>query len=316
MTERKSPRSTERTTTKREAPFIPTPSEEKIRRGAPSLKTTYIRDGIQVYKHKDGRNRIRFLAWRQGEHFLKFLWVHRGLGVESNSYACPLKNKNIDGNPFGDCPICEDIKKRLDSGEEWETLKDEGILLGRHPRILAQVVDRNEEERGIQIWDVTAFEIDDAIKVLSQHEDTKAIIPWTDPENGRDLLYHYDASADFAMPKQLTRGDVSKISSDFYYDILDFDTDVIYWPTYEELQEAYRSRVVDEEEPAKEETEPDYSGDSGPEETAEEESASQEDCLGKDFGKYSDCDDCPDREDCKEKVEGKPSKPSSPRRRR
>jgi hypothetical protein len=310
MAKTQSPRGT---TTNKSKPHVPTPGEEEVRRGAPSARVVYLQDDVSQYRHKDGQNRLRFLAWKDGVHFFYYLWVHRNIGIDNHAFACLLKNK-VWREP---CPICEDIDRRLKAGEDWEDLKDEGILLGQNPRILAQVIDRDNEEQGIQIWDVTAWEIDNAITLLSVHEDTGETIQWTDPENGRDLIYNFDSKSDFAMPKNLRRSDKSPIDVEFYRGIMDFEKDVIYKSTYDEITEYYHTSLED---------------DNFDETTHEQEVAEQAvaevveevvECMGKDFGQYSDCtiDACGDFEKCKEIVEGasakeEPQKKPSPRRRR
>jgi hypothetical protein len=302
----RSPRRTERSTKTKKAPHVPEPSEEKVRRGAPSVRTTYIKDGVPVYRHIDGRNRVRFLAWKDGEHFLFYLWVHRNIGVDKSAYACLLKNWNEP------CPVCEDIRKQLDEGTDWDDVKDQGIMLGRNPRILAQVVDRNNEDKGVQIWNVTAFEIDDAITALSIHEDTGHVIPWTSPEKGRDLIYTYDPSSDFAYPKNLTRSDENPVNIDFYNEIIDFEEDVIYKATYDEITEDYFGGFDDPLDD-KDTEEPGPTEEELPAEEETSQNTDDEDCFGKDYGKYEDCEPCEDNVECEEKVKNK--KPVSPRRR-
>jgi hypothetical protein len=314
MAKKQSPRTA---TTKDKPVHVPTPAEEDVRRGAPSARMMYLQDDISQYRHKDGQNRIRFLAWKDGVHFFYYLWVHRNIGIDNHAFACLLKNK-VWREP---CPICEDIDRRLKAGEDWNDLKEEGILLGQNPRILAQVIDRDNEEQGIQIWDVTAWEIDNAITLLSVHEDTGETIQWTDPVNGRDLIYNFDSKSDFAMPKNLRRSDKSSIDVEFYRDIMDFEKDVIYKSTYNEIAEYYDRSLGDWDEDDYEDV-----TDEPETETEEEEEVVEtvSECMGKDFGQYSDCtiDACGDFEKCKEIVEGKstkeeePEKKPSPRRRR
>lgn len=192
----------------------------------------YIKPGVPVYQHRDGNgtNRIRFLAWKDSVDFFKRLWIHQGLG------AC--LNKNWD-QP---CPMCEDAKRLLENGVGFRTLLKQGILLGKNPRMLAQVIDRNDEEVGVQIWDVAGSEIEVAIRSLSVHKDTGLIVPWTDPNYGCDLIYDYDSTEDRPMPKNLRRSSQSKLSVERYDGVMDFDEDVIRKPTYKELSAIYAER--------------------------------------------------------------------------
>ena len=194
----------------------------------------YIKPGVPIYQHRIGKgaNRIRFLAWKDSVDFLKRLWIHQGLG------ACLNRNWNEP------CPICEEAKRQLDKGVGFRTLSKKGILLGKVPRMLAQIIDRNNEGVGVQIWDVAGSEIEVAIRGLSVHKDTGLIIPWTDPNYGCDLIYDYDSTEDEPMPKQLRRSWQNKLSLERYDGVMDFDEDIIKKPAYDVLAKTYSESAL------------------------------------------------------------------------
>ncbi len=186
----------------------------------------YIKAGIPIYHHRAGKgaNRIRFLPWRDSVDFIRRLWVHKGLG------ACLKKNWQES------CPLCEEAHRLLEEGEGYRTLLKQGLLLGKKPRMLAQIIDRNNEEVGVQVWDVSGSDIEIALITLSVHKNTGLIVPWTDPEYGCDLVYDYDHTAENPMPENLRRPRQSKLNANLYYKAMsDLDNDIIQKPTYEKL---------------------------------------------------------------------------------
>ena len=190
---------------------------------------SYIKPGVQIYCHREGKgtNRIRFLAWKDSVEFIRRLWTHRDLG------ACLNRNWNEP------CPICEDAKSQLNQGKKYRTLVKRGILLGKNPRILAQIVDRNEEKAGVQVWDVAGSELEIALINLSVHKDTGLIVPWTDPDYGCDLIYDYDTGEKNPRPTNLRRSWQSRLDTELYDGAMDFDEDIINKLSYEELATIY-----------------------------------------------------------------------------
>ncbi len=167
------------------------------------------------------------MAWKDSVEFIGRLWIHQGWG--------PCLNKNWSEA----CPICEDAKKQLEKGEGYRTLAKRGILLGKNPRMLAQIIDRNDEKAGVQVWDVAGSEIEIAIIALSVHQDTGLMVPWTDPDYGCDLIYDYDSKESNPRPRNLRRSWQIRLDVKLYDGVMDFDEDIIRRPTYEELAAFY-----------------------------------------------------------------------------
>jgi len=196
-----------------------------IKRKLDMAHPCYIKSGIRIYRHRNGRgaNRIRFLAWKDSVEFVRRLWTHKDLG------ACLRKNWSEP------CPICEEAKRKLREGKKHRALVKDGIVLGKTPRMLAQIIDRNDEEAGVQVWDVAGSEVEIALINLSVHKDTGLIVPWTDPDYGCDLIYDYDSSQENPEPKNLRRSWQSKLNIELYDGAMDFDEDIINKLSYQEL---------------------------------------------------------------------------------
>ena len=189
----------------------------------------YIKPGNKIYRHRHGKgaNRIRFLAWKDSVEFIRRLWTHQSLG------ACLEKNWNES------CAICEEGKKQLRERKKYRELVKHEVLLGKNPRILAQIIDRKDEHAGVQIWDVSGSDIEIALMKLSVHKDTGLIVPWTDPDYGCDLIYDYDPTEKNPIPRNLRRSWQSPLNSSLYDGAMDFDEDIINKPSYQELAAIY-----------------------------------------------------------------------------
>jgi hypothetical protein len=198
----------------------------------------YIKAGIRIYRHRQGKgaNRIRFLAWKDSVEFVRRLWTHRDLA------ACLRKNWHEP------CPICEEGKRKLREGKKYRVLVKEGIVLGKNPRMLAQIIDRNQEEAGVQVWDVAGSEVEIALIALSVHKDTGLIVPWTDPDYGCDLIYDYDSGQENPQPTNLRRSWQNKLNIQLYEGAMDFDEDIINKLSYQELAATYAARISEEKE--------------------------------------------------------------------
>jgi hypothetical protein len=108
--------------------------------------------------------------------------------------------------------------------------------------MLAQIVDRNEEEAGVQVWDVAGSEVEVALINLSVHKDTGLIVPWTDPDYGCDLIYDYDPVQEDPQPTNLRRSWQNKLNIQLYDGAMDFDEDIINKLSYQELAATYAAR--------------------------------------------------------------------------
>jgi len=207
-----------------------------IKRKLDMAHLCYIKSGIRIYRHRNGRgaNRIRFLAWKDSVEFVRRLWTHKDLG------ACLRKNWSEP------CPICEEAKRKLREGKKHRALVKDGIVLGKTPRMLAQIIDRNDEEAGVQVWDVAGSEVEIALINLSVHKDTGLIVPWTDPDYGCDLIYDYDSSQENPEPKNLRRSWQSKLNIELYDGAMDFDEDIINKLSYQELATICAARNKEE----------------------------------------------------------------------
>ena len=141
---------------------------------------SYLRDDVKMFKPNDGANTIRILppTWAGPKHYGQDLWVHYGVGPDSQTYLCNLKMK-------GDaCPICEERDRARKSGESEEYIKD----LEPVRRVLLYLVDREHEKDGVQAW-ASPWTIDRDIIKISVDRRTGDVLPIDDPEEGFDVEF-------------------------------------------------------------------------------------------------------------------------------
>jgi hypothetical protein len=81
-------------------------------------------------------------------HYERTFWVHRGIGPDNKSYACPRDNSR-GKMP---CPICEHMQTLREDAEA-----NEELILALKPkrRQLFNVIDVNDTDAGVQVWDVS-----------------------------------------------------------------------------------------------------------------------------------------------------------------
>ena len=113
--------------------------------------------GVKAFKvKKEGVMRFDIIPFVAGKgnpfadegvlHYERTYYVHPRLGGDGDTYICPNKTAGLP------CPICELAKKlRADDDADEELVKS----LWPRERQLFQIIDINDRNAGIQIWDVS-----------------------------------------------------------------------------------------------------------------------------------------------------------------
>lgn len=111
------------------------------------------------------------------------VWVHFGVGVNENQYVCMSRT-------YGQrCPICEKQSKMRDSGEYTD---DEIKDLNPKRRCVYNVVVYDspaEEEKGVQIFEVSHFYFEKHIAELAKRPRGGGFIAIADPDDGRMVCF-------------------------------------------------------------------------------------------------------------------------------
>lgn len=152
-----------------------------------------IPDGVNVFTvKKAGNYYLDIMPYRvgkgnpsaaEGKVYWQRTWYgHRGIGGGNDTYCCP---KRCMGK--GRCPVCEDVDdqfNKIDPSLEGEALKRARSRVGSKAakeRQLFNVIDRNNEGKGIQIWDISYHLFGKALKTMLDNMDA---------DEDFDLFFH------------------------------------------------------------------------------------------------------------------------------
>lgn len=323
---------------------VPKPSDESVGQARISggwkgwIKSEFTN---KLYKAKEKRNRIRLLAWEDSRYWGLHVWEHTNVGSQQSAYLCMQRAFDDQGWTLYDelksiidkldyankvkreCPICEDYFEQVRSGASWEERKH----LRSTPRTLYFLVDRDEEEKGVQIWSAPHRKIDEEIRKLVLDPQTGKPLPITDDKVGYDIYFDMEVkkTAEGNFPTytgvQIARNS-TELDNAFYGEVFDL-REILIVPIYDDLAVEHSGEQEESvvESDGTREAEKDWESKTEEKEKsvvegALEPSTDDEDCFGKveHYGKYDDCKEaCPDREECAKEVE---KKKIPPRRRR
>lgn len=111
------------------------------------------------------------------------LYVHQNIGPGEAWIVCPAKNY---GKP---CPVCEDIERRKRKGEEWDDYSD----IAPKRRCVYNVIcydNKKEEDKGIQIWEVSHRYSEKAFQALAKNARTGDVISFCSPDkDGKSISF-------------------------------------------------------------------------------------------------------------------------------
>ena len=146
---------------------------------------SFLADGIQFYKPREGENNIRLMpcAWEDTDEWGKSwdidMWVHYGVGGNEDTYLCLNKNKGETNG--SDCPICAAAKATND--------KDEASALKAKLRPLCYVIDRDNERAGPQVFPMPFASLNKEIHARSVNKKTGDKYNIDDPDEGFDISF-------------------------------------------------------------------------------------------------------------------------------
>jgi len=263
---------------------------------------------------------------RKGDYLYTFdYWVHRNIGVNKVSYICPSKTHGDN------CPICEYIAKRLSEGR----LSDKEYKSLPHPKRRTTYnvwVHTNEEEenKGIQIWDVPHFFFEEAVVTLSENpRGGGQDIPFSSVfEDGKSIAFIIKQSGSFigAGGKAYDAFDYKghrfidreeELPDEIVDAAIPLEAYVDLHPSYKEMKDTFYSTVdgadmsnVPEKEP--DDDIPEFDDDEDEEESPftededvekEEEETEENKCpygyaFGEDTDRFDECAECPVVDDC------------------
>ena len=175
---------------------------------------SYVNVEAPWFKPKEGENCIRILPWiaqddpklkdqefadKWGDHWGIDIFIHRNVGPDNGSYLCPNK---MSGEP---CPICE---ARNEADE------DQAQALKPSNRILAWLIDRNDEKTGPKLWSMPLGTSKD-ISARSVLKGSGELLNIDDPEEGFDVYFNREGEKDRT---RYTQVDVARDPSPLHED--------------------------------------------------------------------------------------------------
>lgn len=216
-----------------------------------------LKDDIKKWKCKEGDHLIDIIPYqiganhpnpkfKEGDFTYYFdLFVHRDIGINKEQVVCL---KETSGKP---CPICE-YRTEMMKGDDFDVA--ESKKLSPKKRTLYNIVcyDSDEEQaKGIQIFNVAWFYVQNHLVPLTKNKRTGANIPFTDPDEGKSLSFTrigMDAQSKFVGHSFVDRCDASGKTYTISDEILDSVyklEDIISFPTYEEVESILYGKPVE-----------------------------------------------------------------------
>lgn len=174
-------------------------SDEDVSRRAKQSSARYdsiFNKEIPYFSPKAGENCIRILPWIDASHpkfkELTEKWdnhwgisvlIHRNVGPDKGTYLCLDK---MLGQP---CPVCD-----VFHAEEAEALK-------LSDRVLAWIIDRNNEKAGPQLWNMPLGTSKD-ISLASELRGGKGALLIDNPDEGHDVYFDREGEKERTRYKQ------------------------------------------------------------------------------------------------------------------
>ena len=218
--------------------------------------------------------------------YLLDLFVHNKVGVNEDSYVC--LNRNYNKN----CPICE-YQAELRKQDDY----DEDIVKALNPTRRAiyniWVHDNSkEEDKGIQIWDVSHYLFELNLIENSRKKKGGGYILFSDPDEGKTISFRRSGKGPTSTKFVAITFEDRDAIPDNIMDAAHVLDELIHIPTYEEVNIAFYGAIKEEKTKETKTKEEDI-----PEPPENECPADFE--FGKDYGDYDDCDDCEVSKACK-----------------
>jgi hypothetical protein len=266
----------------------------------PMWKCTEGKHYIDVIPYIAGPNHPRVKEGRVAHNL--DIWVHYQIGPNNLPFVCLAKNYNQP------CPIC-DYRKELEGSEQ----ADEDVLKSFLPkrRTIYNIVvyDNNkEEEKGIQVWDVSHFFFEQKIASIAERPRQGGFVNWPDPDDGKQVMFERKGSG--ANNTQfLGHAFVDRdytIDDEILKEAICLD-DLIIIPDYEEVETILHGRAAVKKEEIKEEKQEEQKSGRRPlRQQKEVEKTEEPECpgdLGKDIDKFDQCQECKKYDDCANEYE-------------
>lgn len=208
---------------------------------------------ITFYKPKKGRIKIDIIPYiietkndpskmKPGlENYVLEYHVHYGIGPEEAAYLCLKKTFNKP------CPICEELQTLKSNG----AAKEEMDALKPKQRCLYNIIDKNNIEAGIQLFEVSYFLFEKELREEAQSDGDGNYVTFADLEDGKTIQCRAsDANMGgraFVEFKSFSFIDRKPYSEDILDESYSLDK-FLFIPTYEQVRDAFLGIVSNDDE--------------------------------------------------------------------
>jgi hypothetical protein len=135
-----------------------------------------IKQGIPMFKPKEGENCIRIMPGTWGEPDWDYVFhSHFNIGPDDGQYLCPAK---MNDEP---CACCDAKLECTDPEEADELSPRKGAL--------CWIIDRDSEKTGPQVWAIPFTKVRNEILLRSTDKRSGEPILIDDPEEGYDIVF-------------------------------------------------------------------------------------------------------------------------------
>ena len=140
-------------------------------------RSNYLRKDITIFKPElDKVSRIRIFPGLERDVFYKQVGVHFDVGPDHSSVVCPSEFREF-------CPLCERNRTLFAEGQKKKKKEFRAATY-----FLMWVIDRNNEDKGPQVFPATRKVLDGILK-LTKSRETGEFRAIDDLEAGRDVLF-------------------------------------------------------------------------------------------------------------------------------
>jgi hypothetical protein len=206
-------------------------------------------DVFPKFKAKVGDNFIRVMPAIDENHDHEYpIFVHYGIGAKDNkgAFLCPKKMKEEP------CPICEE-SQRLSKIKDNTNAK----MLWPKARTLLFVIDRDNEDVGVQLYDAPTPTVGEPILFLGENRKTGEVVKFTDINEGYDV--EFIRTGDSPINTRYTgvqlSHDKTPMGNLSLLDDLEPFENLLIWSDYETMKERMMEGFKGTDEPQKKTTE-------------------------------------------------------------
>lgn len=136
-------------------------------------------DAVKVFRPKEDDNLIRILppTFEDADHYGHEIFVHYSIGPDKDSILC--RNKMLGEA----CPVCEERSRALGEND-----KEYADKLNPKKRVCIYLVDRDDEDTGLQLWSMP-WTLDADVTTLAIDKRSGEVLDIDDPDDGYDIEF-------------------------------------------------------------------------------------------------------------------------------